>query len=481
MFELSLSDIEKISREVRAQEITYSHLADELIDHICCDVENQMQKGLSFSEAYRKVKIRMGSRRLKEIQEETLYMVDTKYRNMKNAMKISGITGTVLSGFAVIFKLQHWTGAGVLMTLGSLILALIFMPSALSVLWKETRSRKTIFTYLSAYLTALFFIAGTLFRIQHWPGAAVCLSLAALSGALFFIPALVINRFNNSDDRNKRPAYILGSAGLVFYLAGMLFKIMHWPMATILMVSGVLVLCILAFPLYTWVTWKDSTHISSVFLYMIIGALLVIIPGALINLNLQKSFERGFYVSQEQQQSMFKYLHDNNRLYLTMYHDSTGFPLMQQVSSSTDSLVSLINDLREKMITTTGTAGNNSNDNQTVITGSGSLQAINYYLIDQPFEDYTVRNYLNQGTESRENLDSALSTYRDQMNAVSKGIAINTVLQFPDLNSVLPGSANSDNVISLMSGLHSLEVLKNTIMTFEGELLSGIADNMKSN
>ena len=481
MFELSMSDIEKITREVRAQEITYSHLADELIDHICCDVENLMQGGLSFGEAYKKVKKKMGPRRLKEIQEETLYMVDTKYRNMKNTMKISGIAGTVMCGFAVIFKLQHWPGAGVLMTLGSLILALIFMPSALSVLWKETRSKKTIFTYLSAYLTALFFIAGTLFKIQHWPGAAICLTLAALAGSLLFVPALVINRFSNPDDRNKRPAYILGAVGLVFYLAGMLFKFMHWPAATILMVSGVLVLCILAFPLYTWLTWKDSTHISSVFLYLIIGALLVIIPGALINLNLQRSYERSFYVTQEQQQSMFKYLHDNNRLYLTMYHDSTGFPLMQKVNSSTDSLVTLINDLGKKMITTPGAAGNNSDDAHQVITGSGSLQLINYYLLDQPFEDYPVRNYLNPGTESRENLDRALSSYRDKMDAVSNGVALNTVLQFPDLSSLLPGSAKSDTFISLMSGLHSLEMLKNTILTYEGELLSAIANNMKSN
>jgi hypothetical protein len=61
----------------------------------------------------------MGLRRLKEIQEETLYAVDTKYRFMKNTMKISGVAGTVLFGFAALFKIQHWPGAGQMMTLGS--------------------------------------------------------------------------------------------------------------------------------------------------------------------------------------------------------------------------------------------------------------------------------------------------------------------------------------------------------------------------
>ncbi len=54
----------------------------------------------------------MGSRRLKEIQEETLYAVDTKYRFMKNTMKISGVAGTIMFGFAALFKIQHWPGAG---------------------------------------------------------------------------------------------------------------------------------------------------------------------------------------------------------------------------------------------------------------------------------------------------------------------------------------------------------------------------------
>ena len=90
MPDLSIENIERISRDVRRQEITFSHLLDELIDHICCDVENEMQNGLTFLEAYRRVKQKMHPRRLKEIQEETLYAVDTKYRNMKNTMKISG-------------------------------------------------------------------------------------------------------------------------------------------------------------------------------------------------------------------------------------------------------------------------------------------------------------------------------------------------------------------------------------------------------
>ena len=65
---------------------------------------------------------------MKEIQEETLYSVDTKYRNMKNTMKISGVAGTIMFGFAAMFKIQHWPGAGILMSLGALMLIFASSP-----------------------------------------------------------------------------------------------------------------------------------------------------------------------------------------------------------------------------------------------------------------------------------------------------------------------------------------------------------------
>jgi len=132
MPELRLQHIDQIRGDITRQEITFSHLLEDLIDHVCCDVENEMQSGLNFSDAYQRVNQKMGPRRLKEIQEETLYLVDYKYRIMKNTMKISGVAGTIMFGFAALFKIQHWPGAGILMTLGALILVFVFLPSDFS-------------------------------------------------------------------------------------------------------------------------------------------------------------------------------------------------------------------------------------------------------------------------------------------------------------------------------------------------------------
>ena len=61
-------------------------------------------------------------------------------------------------GFAALFKIMHWPGAGIMLTLGAFILAFVFMPSALTVLWKETHSRKRLFLYISAFVASMLFI-----------------------------------------------------------------------------------------------------------------------------------------------------------------------------------------------------------------------------------------------------------------------------------------------------------------------------------
>src|SRR5450759_2391700 len=339
MPELSLHNIDQISRNINREEITFSHLLEDLIDHVCCDVEYEMQKGLNFTDAYNRVKQKMGSRRLKEIQEETLYLVDTKYRYMKNTMKISGVAGTILLGFAALFKIQHWPGAGIMMTIGAFILAFVFLPSALGVLWKETHSRKRLFLFISAFFAGMFFIVGTLFKIQHWPLAGTILSLAALSGMLFFIPALLVSRLMDQENKTKRPVYILGAAGIICYVAGMLFKIQHWPLATVLMVLGVIIIGFVVFPWYTWLTWKDNSHISARFIFFIIGSFLVMVPGAVINLNLQNSYDYGFYSHLEQLKTLYSYKYSNNQALMNQHRDSSDFKQMEELHSRTDKLL----------------------------------------------------------------------------------------------------------------------------------------------
>jgi uncharacterized protein with PQ loop repeat len=475
MPDLSIDNIEKISHDIRKQEITFSHLLEELIDHICCDVEFEMENGLTFSEAYRRVKQKMEPRRLKEIQEETLYAVDTKYRNMKNTMKISGIIGTVLLGFAALFKIQHWPGGSFMMTIGAAILAFVFLPSALGVLWKETHNKNRIFLFISAFLCGMFFIIGILFKVQHWSGAGTLLVLATATGILCFTPALVINRFRDQEDKSKRPVYILGALGMVFYMTGLFIKIQHWQGAITLMVAGLIILCIIVFPWYTWLSWKNEEHINSKFLYLVIGVLAIVIPGTMLNLNLQYAYEDGFYPHLEQQKVMYNYLYSSNNYLMNRYRDSSGYEGMEELHSKTSDLLALISNIQLKMIQESeGKPGKPAvSDKQVVQTGKGI--EIQCRLLTNPFSSAPVNDFLMPDCNSRQELEDALAGYANYISGLVKGSEIQGYKSLLDPAAYLPGNVPGVPHISLMSGLHSLELLKNCLLMVESNMLKIVA------
>jgi hypothetical protein len=475
MPDLNLHNIDQISRDISRQEITFSHLLEDLIDHICCDVENEMQNGLNFNEAYHRVKQKMGSRRIKEIQEETLYLVDTKYRHMKNTMKISGIAGTVLLGFAALFKINHWPLAGTMLTLGAVILAFVFIPSALGVLWKETHNKKKLFLFISAFIGGMCLIIGTLFKVQHWPGAGILLSLSALFGIFFFIPALLVSKLQDPENKSKKPIYILGAAGSICYAAGMLFKIQHWPLAGTFMVLGVIVLGCVAFPLYTWFTWKEESHISTRFLYMVIGMLLIIVPGALISINLQRTYEKGFYPHLEEQQLMYDIISARNNSLLATYHDSLSYPPMEQIHLRTSELVSYISDIQVKMV-----QASEGKPGQPAVSPDQIKQTVNgpviqYSLLTKPFHPAPVKDYLLPGTSSRQALDALLKDYSGFISGLLPGEDLHKIISLVSPSNYLPVELPENRTISMMSGLHSLELMKNSLMTVESDMLKLIA------
>jgi hypothetical protein len=475
MPELTLHHIDQISSDISRQEIVFSHLLHDLIDHVCCDVENEMQNGLSFSEAYRKVKQKMGSRRLKEIQEETLYSVDTKYRQMKNTMKISGIAGTLMLGFASIFKIMHWPGAAVLLIAGAFTLAFIFLPSALGILWKETHSSKRLFLYISAFFTGLFFLMGILFKVQHWPGASIILTVGAITTIFLFIPALTVSRFRDPESKSKHGIYIAGAAGLIFLIAGMLCKIMHWPFAAFFIMLSIVDLFFVVLPWYTWKSWRKEENVTAMFIYLIIGTVLLVVPAAMISLNVQRNFAEGYYYHQQQEQALYSYLQENTRSVLAEHNDSQAFPIMEQLHSRTNDLIKSINAIELKMVALAEGKKDQPVSDPVQVKQTATGQEVDFNLIHDAFSHEPVSTYLFPGTEGRMELEKAMADYRNYVTGLDS-LHLNVNLSIvADPSAYLPADPEENERITMMTGLHSLALLRNAILAFETKALTEIA------
>jgi hypothetical protein len=471
MPELTIRNIEKISRDIRKQNISYSYLADELIDHVCCDVENKMEQGASFDDAYRSVLRNIGSGRIKEIQEETLYAIDTNYRIMKNIMKISGVAGTIILVAGAMIKILHYPGAGILMTLGALLLSSIFLPSSLTVLWKETHNSKSMITFISAFIAGVSFIFGTLFKVQHWPGAGYILLLAAASFVLLFIPSILIQKLSDPEKKGKNLIYITGAAGAICYALGMLFKIQHWPLAAILLVTGILLLCVIALPWYTWMTWRNDSQIDVRFIFMVTAIMLIMVPGALISLNMQHTFNNGFYSALEKQQVVTGYLYNENSASIKQFGDSARFSGLRQLHEKTNALLKQIGQIQSELAlsdksqsyTLQGTV-----KGETVITE----QNLTPDAINNPFLTEPVRAMFLPGSQVRTELEKSVSDY---LSSISELIPEESSEQYKallDLSVYLPFDATGNRDVSVMSALHALELLRNGILGSESNVIS---------
>jgi hypothetical protein len=355
MFELTHKHLELITADVSKADISFSHLKYDLIDHICCDLENEMNQGLPFEKAYEKVKKEIGIRGLQQIQEDTLLLIDKKYRIMKNTMKIFGAVAPILMAFGSLFKIEHWPFGGILLTLGFFLLCFVFLPSAVYVSYREVSNRKKLLAHLSGFLAAFLFAVSFLFIIQHWPGAGMLLFIAAIITGLFFIPAIFINQLKECP-KNQRIAFVFGLIGSLSYLAGFVFKIFHWPGAAILILCGSLFLIIIGFPLFIVRHYKNYEHVSSRFIFLSFAVLWFVIPISLIALNVSGDAFIGLKLNGEDKEYNIKYLTSKNNILFTKFEAGTSQESAKikeyatKVKINADELVDYIQSVKIRII-----------------------------------------------------------------------------------------------------------------------------------
>jgi hypothetical protein len=103
---------------------------------------------------------------------------------------------------------------------------------------------------ISAGITAFTFITGALFKIMHWPGASVMILLSIVTLCFVFLPILFL--FKTKETNSTREKITLGVAtifGITISLAT-LFKIMHWPGANLMWLSSLGFLFFIFLPLF---------------------------------------------------------------------------------------------------------------------------------------------------------------------------------------------------------------------------------------
>lgn len=202
MYCITDEQIEFILNDIRRNGIETEDLQLNLLDHICCIIEQSIQEGDRFEDVYHQVIKRFYETELKEIETETQYLLTFKnYYVMKRSMIISGGLSAFLLLIGSIFKIMHWPGAGILLVLGISSFSLLFLPILFLLKSKELKSGNEKFILgLGVAMGALLCMA-SLFKVMHWPGANVMWMVALAISTLLLLPMYFLNGISNPEKK----------------------------------------------------------------------------------------------------------------------------------------------------------------------------------------------------------------------------------------------------------------------------------------
>jgi hypothetical protein len=347
MYELSIKNINYLAGEVRNSGITYSHLLDDLIDHVCCDVEYEMKQGLPFEKAYEKVKQKIGIEGLQHIQDDTLYLIDKNYRTMKKTMRIFGVLAPILMAFGGLFKIMHWPTAGILLVLGFFFMTCFFLPSAIYVSYKEISQRTRKWTHIIGFFGVFFLAISFLLKIMHWPGAGFALLGGAFFTCFIFLPLLLLHKLKETGSIIPKYIYVIAFIGFIAQLVGFSFKIMHWPGAGMLLFLGIILFVFIAIPLYVFKRYKESNNIEGSFIYIILAIAWFIMPTTLISLNLEQRILNANFETQTTLNHDLKLLQMQNRLHFKDLSDNAH---MVKIYNDAKALFDYIQEIKVELV-----------------------------------------------------------------------------------------------------------------------------------
>ncbi len=118
---------------------------------------------------------------------------------MKQKIYIIGVVTVITIFTGTIFKVNHYPGAGVLLTAGLTALIFLFLPLALLNHYRSDKGRKNPALHMVTYITCLVVFTAMLFKLMHWPFAGTLLIIALPFPYVVFLPVFI---YVTSKDRN---------------------------------------------------------------------------------------------------------------------------------------------------------------------------------------------------------------------------------------------------------------------------------------
>jgi hypothetical protein len=231
MYQLKDQHIDYILNDISARGVTIEDLQYNLLDHVCCIIENNLEENGDFEAFYKKTVQSFFKKELKEIEDETISLIIFKnYYVMKKAMIVSGTISAAFLSMGLIFKFMHWPGASLGILLGITLLSMVFLPLMFILKMKEKQQVKDKLTIGIGALAGILISMGILFKVMHWPFANIMMNSSMFILLFLFLPFYFFTGIRNPETKVNTTV----STILFISAAGLLLTLMRSPRASLL-------------------------------------------------------------------------------------------------------------------------------------------------------------------------------------------------------------------------------------------------------
>jgi hypothetical protein len=213
MAQLTDEEIAIVERRIEQGGVANADLLNGLLDHYCCYIEERMDAGMQFDEAYDSAFVAISPNGVREIQEELFFLLTFKKQtNMKRVVLNSGIAGAAVFCAGLLFKFMHWPGAGACIVAGISLLSLVFLPLLFVLRLREQQPAASKVLKGVATLSGMLMSISILFLVMHWPGS---LSLGYSAVGLMFLVFLPVYFFSGKVRQDTRISITVTSVMII--------------------------------------------------------------------------------------------------------------------------------------------------------------------------------------------------------------------------------------------------------------------------
>lgn len=229
---------------------------------------------------------------------------------------------------------------------------------------------------ISGAFSAFTLLIGSLFKIMHLPGASILLLSGIVFFCFLFLP--IVSILKVKEQKQRKDKLLIGIAtlfGIVICLAT-LFKVMHWPFANILWSSSLGMLFFLFLPIYFFGGIRNPETKTNT----IISSILILTAGGLLfiltNLRASHATEEAVFNSDDQLRASYAYLSEHKS------SDSLNDNQLLLIKKA-DTLCFKIENLKTGLIKSITPDGKEMAENEAIRLFSNKFDPVQSYLFTE--------------------------------------------------------------------------------------------------